>query len=60
MDAPPPPGARYDIRAVKSVREHSDATSSHRHRAVQFTPTFPISTLQGMPYSATELLDVAE
>ena len=23
-------------------------------------PTFPISTLQGVPYSATELLDVAE
>ena len=25
-----------------------------------FYPTFPISTLQGVPYSATELLDVAE
>ena len=25
-----------------------------------FNPTFPISTLQGVPYSATELLDVAE
>ena len=23
-------------------------------------PTFPISTLQGVPYSATELLDIAE
>ena len=28
--------------------------------AVPFNPTFPISTLQGVPYSATELLDVAE
>ena len=25
-----------------------------------YYPIFPISTLQGVPYSATELLDVAE
>ena len=42
------------------IVEFSELVGIRRADVERLKPTFPISTLQGVPYSATELLDVAE
>ena len=47
-----------DNRDWEAARVYREEGASAHSESIK--PTFPISTLQGVPYSATELLDVAE